>query len=119
MTRPGLILAVLLAAAPARADAPRIVGVAVQKADIGWRFEVTVDHPDTGWEHFANGWEILDAAGNRLGWRELAHPHVEEQPFTRSLGNVILPDGTTEVFLRASCSVDGWSGQKIRVGISY
>ena len=54
--------------------------------------------------------EVLDAAGNRLGYRELFHPHVDEQPFTRSLRNVMIPDGTTEVFIRVRCNRDNWSG---------
>ncbi len=80
-----------------------------------WRLDVTLEHPDTGWDHYADGWEILDAGGNRLGYRELVHPHVNEQPFTRSLGNVMLPDGTREVFIRARCSVDGWASEMFRV----
>lgn len=76
---------------------------------MGWRFNVTLKHPDTGWGHYADGWEITDAAGNQIGFRELMHPHVEEQPFTRSLQNVMLADGMKTVFIRARCSQDGWS----------
>ena len=48
-----------------------------------------------------------------LGTRELLHPHVEEQPFTRSLTVSDLPDGP--LFLRAKCSIDGWSDSRIAV----
>ncbi|MDH5799087.1 MAG: hypothetical protein OEZ19_11015, partial [Paracoccaceae bacterium] len=65
-------------------------------------------HPDTGWDHYADGWRILDMEGNELGLRVLAHPHVEEQPFTRSLGGVLIPDGITQVQVQARCLVDGW-----------
>ncbi|WP_330165822.1 hypothetical protein [Seohaeicola saemankumensis] len=82
---------------------------------MGWRFEVTISHPDSGWDHFADGWEIQDSQGNRLGWRQLLHPHVNEQPFTRSLNNVMIPDGTKEVFIRTRCARDGWSDQITRV----
>jgi hypothetical protein len=120
MTKLALVtFAAVLAASPVLADAPNIVDVEVQKAGAVWRFEVTVVHPDTGWDHYADGWEILDAAGHRIGWRELRHPHVTEQPFTRSLGNIMLPDGTTEVFIRAHCTTDGWSTTATRVGIAY
>lgn len=97
------------------ADPPQIVGVTATHASMGWRFDVSISHPDTGWDHYANGWEVLDASGNRIGYRELFHPHVDEQPFTRSLRNVMVPDGTTEVFIRASCSREGWSEQTFRV----
>jgi len=33
---------------------------------------------------------------------------VNEQPFTRSLGGVVLPEGMREVFIRARDNVDGW-----------
>lgn len=83
-----------------------------------WSVHVTLEHPDTGWDHYADGWEIYDAEGNLLGKRELMHPHVNEQPFTRSLNGMVLPDGTREIFVRARCSVDGWSGEKTRVELS-
>jgi hypothetical protein len=105
----------LLMASAALADAPQIVDVQVVKIGMDWRVDVTLEHPDTGWDHYADGWEILDASGNRLGYRELVHPHVDEQPFTRSLGNVMFPDGTREIFIRARCSVDGWADETYRV----
>jgi hypothetical protein len=100
------------------ADPPQVVEVTTSLAGVGWRFDVTLSHPDTGWDHYADGWEVLDAAGNRLGYRELFHPHVEEQPFTRSLSNVMIPDGTTEVFIRARCNRDGWAEQMQRVTLT-
>ena len=70
---------------------------------------VTLSQPDTGWDDYADGWEVLDADGNRLGYRELLHPHVNEQPFTRSLSGVGIPDDATVVYIRARDSVGGWS----------
>lgn len=102
-------------ALPALAGAPEIVRVETQKAGMVWNFHVTVLHPDTGWEHYADGWEVLDTRGGRLGYRELMHPHVDEQPFTRSLSGVAIPDGTREVLIRARCSRDGWSDTAVRV----
>ena len=103
-------IALLVACLPAMAEPPQILDVETGLAGMGWRFDVTLSHPDSGWDHFADGWEVLDAAGNRLGYRELFHPHVDEQPFTRSLRNVMIPDGTTEVFIRVRCNRDNWSG---------
>ncbi|MDX8347160.1 hypothetical protein SLH49_04090 [Cognatiyoonia sp. IB215446] len=105
--------AVLLAllAAPAFADLPTVLDVTVQ----GDRVSVTLDHPDTGWDHYADGWEVLDADGNSLGIRELAHPHVNEMPFTRSLSGVHIPDGATSIFVRARCNVHGWSDELFEV----
>lgn len=97
------------------AESPEILDVKVTKTGMTWRMDVTIAHADTGWDHFADGWEVLDASGNRLGYRQLMHPHVEEQPFTRSLSSLVVPDGTREVFVRAHCSVKGWSEEWVRV----
>ncbi len=101
-------------AGPAFADGPVIEDVTIS----GDRVNVTLSHPDTGWDHYADGWEVLDADGNSLGFRELFHPHVEEQPFTRSLGGVQIPDGATSVFVRARCNVDGWSDDLYEVKLT-
>jgi hypothetical protein len=99
----------MLAAAPAFAETP-VVTAATTTADGGtWRFDVTLTHPDTGWDHYADAWRIEAPDGTVLGQRDLAHPHVEEQPFTRSLPGVMVPDGMTEFRVRARCKVDGWS----------
>lgn len=111
-----LALAIAGCAAPAIAADPEILDVQVSKSEGTHRVAVTLAHPDTGWDHYADGWEVLDAEGNRLGYRLLRHPHVNEQPFTRSL-SLELPDGTSEVFLRAHCSVDGWSKARFRVAL--
>ncbi|WP_245306197.1 hypothetical protein [Roseovarius aestuariivivens] len=107
----------LLLAPPALCESPVIEDVTVEKVGMVWNVHVTMRHPDTGWDHFADGWEVLDSAGNRLGFRKLMHPHVEEQPFTRSLSGVVIPDGTREIFLRGRCSEEGWAGQKTAVAL--
>ena len=109
--------AALLLAPAAAADMPEILDVTAEKTGMSWRVDVTIRHPDTGWDHYADGWEVRDAAGTRLGERVLHHPHVDEQPFTRSLVNLDLPDGTREIFIRAHCSVDGWGDGTVRVDL--
>ncbi len=86
-----------------------------------WRFEVTVQHADEGEEHYADRWEVQMSLpnGQTLRYtRELTHPHVEEQPFTRSLAGVDIPEGVTEVTVRAHDSRDGYGGQEITVNLS-
>ena len=57
-------------------------------------------HGDTGWDDYADGWRLI--------WARMAHvglsrrgfwpiPHVNEQPFTRSLSGVTLPEGKVMV----------------------
>ena len=111
-------LLALVAATPALSDMPAVREATAEKAGMLWNIHVTLYHPDTGWDHHADGWEVLDAAGNRLGYRELLHPHVDEQPFTRSLSGVSVPDGTRAVFIRPHCSRDGWSDETVRVDLT-
>lgn len=79
----------------------------------GWRFSVTVEHADEGWDHYADKFDIIGPDGTVYGTRILHHPHVEEQPFTRSLGGVKIPDEVDEVIVRAHDSVHGYGGKTI------
>lgn len=110
-----LFFALLILPLPAWADDPTIEAVHAQQSGSGWNFSVTLKHPDSGWDHYADGWEVLDADGNSLGHRTLVHPHVNEQPFTRSLGGVAIPEGMKTVYIRTHCLVDGWGGQMFEV----
>ena len=118
MRRVYLILALIVAPALAGAEDARVLDVKLRDTGPAWRIDVTIRHPDTGWDHYVDGWEVLDADGNRLGYRQLLHPHVDEQPFTRSLGGLALPDGAGAVFVRTHCSQDGWSDQLYRVPVT-
>lgn len=86
-------------------------------ADLVCSFAVTVEHADSGWDHYANKWDVLLTDGTVVASRELLHPHENEQPFTRSLQNVRLPRGTTEVEVRAHDKVHGYGGQTVTVSI--
>ncbi len=108
----------VFAASPLHAAPPEIVSVVADKVGMGWRISVTLRHGDTGWDHYADGWRVEDADGTILDTRELLHPHEQEQPFTRSLSSVMVPDGVRALFIRAHCSVDGWSGQTYRIEMS-
>lgn len=81
------------------------------------RFDVTVRHDDQGWAHYANRWEILSPGGEILATRVLAHPHDDEQPFTRSLQNVRIPADTPEVIVRAHDSVHEYGGIETAVEV--
>ncbi len=108
----GLLLALLIAIAPAaaaRAEPPQVIAARADNLGGAWTISVTLRHPDTGWEHYADGWEVLSPDGKRLGMRVLAHPHVNEQPFTRSLSGVLIPAGMPYVLIRARCNTTGWS----------
>jgi len=82
-----------------------------------WTFTVTLRHDDTGWSHYADGWAVIAPDGRVLGVRELLHPHVREQPFTRSLSRVEIPPTIDEVFIRARTNKEGWSETTYRLGL--
>jgi hypothetical protein len=89
-----------------------------------WTFYVSVAHPDTGWEDYADGWDVVTPDGvilkvnpNDPFTRLLAHPHEDEQPFTRSQRGIIIPIGITEVRVRAHDIVTGFGGQEILVDL--
>ena len=48
-----------------------------------------------------------------LGTRVLAHPHENEQPFTRDLSGVAVPAGVAEVVIRAHDKVEGFGGKEL------
>ena len=80
--------------------------------------DVTLRHDDTGWDHYANRWEVVSADGEIIATRVLAHPHVNEQPFTRSKGGIKLPEGTEKFVVRAHDSVHEYGGKELIVEIS-
>ena len=85
----------------------------------GDRFVVTatVESADTGWERYADAWEVRTTEGDVLATRILAHPHVDEQPFTRSLTDVEIPEGVTTVEIAARDSVVGFCGLTAPVAV--
>lgn len=98
---------------------------AVQEEGGSWTFHVTVRHPDTGWEDYADGWDVLLPGGEVAKpdpesdfTRTLLHPHVDEQPFTRSQSGIEIPEGVDEVRVRAHDLVDGWGGQEVVVDLT-
>jgi hypothetical protein len=107
-----LILAAALALPlPALADPARVVGVEIAPDAEGWGFDVTLAHADTGWDDYADGWRVETPDGTILGERPLLHPHVDEQPFTRALSGVTIPEEITDVVIRARTSVEGWADE--------
>ena len=107
-----------LAAAPALADPPRVTAATAKREGASWTISVTLSHPDTGWDHYASAWEVLAPDGTVLGTRELSHPHVDEQPFTRELSGVEIPDGIGHVLIRPRCTLDGWVAMPTMLSLS-
>lgn len=90
---------------------------AQQQSDGKWRFSVTLLHDDEGWDHYADRWDVVGPDGAVYGERVLAHPHENEQPFTRSLSGIAIPDGVTTVIIRGNDSVHGLGGKELAIDL--
>lgn len=86
--------------------------------DGSYRFDVTLRHTDSGWDHYADKWEVIGTDRRILGERVLLHPHVNEQPFTRSLGGVTIPAAIRQVQIRAHDNVHGYADGEFTVELS-
>jgi hypothetical protein len=84
----------------------------VRQSDGNYQFSVTLRHADKSWDHYANFWQVQGEDGKVYAKRVLHHPHINEQPFTRSLNNVKLPKNTKKVIIVAGCNVDGANSKK-------
>lgn len=109
-----LALLVALLPLPALAGEADVIDASAERVGGQWRIEATLRHADTGWDHYANGFEIVAPDGTVLGTRVLHHPHVEEQPFTRA-HVLTIPDGIGEITVRALDSVHGGGGASVTV----
>ena len=111
-----VISLMLVSVATAFGGEADVIEVKATPTDSGvYRFDVTVGHGDTGWDHYANRWEVLGPDGKVLATRVLHHPHVNEQPFQRSLSGVAIPEKINRVTVRAHDSVHGFGGREVEV----
>lgn len=99
-----LLGAALLATAHAAiAGEADVLGVKVRTGTTktAFSFDVTIRSRDTGWDYYAERFEVLAPDGSVLGERILLHPHTNEQPFTRELDDVRVPASVRFVTVRA------------------
>jgi hypothetical protein len=97
----------------------------VDRGESGLTFHVTVAHPDTGWDDYCDGWDVVADGGEVLRrdpsdrfTRLLLHPHETEQPFTRSQGGIRVPPGVTRLTVRAHDIVDGFGGRSVEIDLN-
>ena len=117
ISKPLLAIVLLIMAGTVSAGEADVVdGKITALGDGRFRIDATVLHEDAGWDHYADRWDVLAVDGRILGTRELAHPHENEQPFTRSL-TLILPEGISVVMLRANDFVHGLGGKILELAV--
>ena len=108
----------LLGMGTAIAGEVELVETRFEQAGAHWNVSTALRHADSGWEHYADAWRVVSESGEVLGTRSLLHPHEDEQPFTRSLPNLLISEGIRFVFVEAHDKVHGWARQRIRVDLT-
>lgn len=110
---------------PSIADADVTFVRAIRAEDGTWNFHVTIEHPDTGWEDYADGWNVVTPDGKILKknpedafTRTLLHPHIDEQPFTRSQAGLVVPEGVQTLTVKAHDLVHGFGGKEVVLNLS-
>ena len=99
---------------PAAADTPKVVNARIIKlGKTSYEFQVTVQHVDASWDHFADRWEIIGPGERVLGTRVLYHPHIGERQFTRKLRGVAIPEGVEHVIVRVHDKLHGYGREKL------
>jgi len=99
------------------ANEVKILGVQFNYTGSSWTVHTTLRHADSGWDHYADAWRVVDTSGKVFGTRTLYHPHENEQPFTRSLSSLNIPAGVDTVFVEAHDKVHGWSKDRVQVDL--
>jgi len=113
-----LLMIVLLGLSlPVLSNEVEIVETVFEKEGGAWTVHTTLRHDDSGWDHYADKWRVVDEKGAVLGERVLFHPHETEQPFTRSQSGIVIAPEARFVFVEAHDKVHGWSKQRVRVDL--
>ncbi len=120
MPRPRHLLPLLVLLLPRSLPAGdvEIVFAELRRDGGAWQPTVTLRHADTGWEHYADAWRVTTVDGEVLSHRTLYHPHVDEQPFTRSGPAFALPPDTARVIVEARDTVHGWSAETLAIELT-
>jgi len=113
-----LVLLLMMGSGEAMAGKADVVEVKVTREKAGtYRFDVTVSSDDTGWDKYADRWDVVAPDGTVLGTRVLVHPHETEQPFTRSQSGITIPEDVKTVTVRAHDKVEGYGGKEMTIGL--
>jgi hypothetical protein len=97
---------------------PDIVGVKVRAKGPGlYDFDVTVSSPYDTPRRYADAFRVLGKDGKVYGERILLHDHAGEQPFTRDLYGVKIPEGVRSVVIQGRDREHGYGGKTMEVAL--
>lgn len=96
---------------------PDVVDVSISGDGSSYNFVVTMSSPYDSPERYADAWRVIGDDGQVYGLRELVHDHANEQPFTRSLEGVEIPEEVTSVTVQGRDQMYGWGGGVVEVNL--
>lgn len=84
-----------------------------------FHFVVTIEHQDTGWDDYIEGWEIFDPNGLIIASRPFFEPELEKATTKTALSGVIVPEDFETVTVRARNYPNGLEGEPFEVKIPH
>lgn len=96
---------------------PDVVDATLERSGDRWRVAATLSSPYDSPDRYADAFRVLGPDGTVLGVRELLHDHANEQPFTRSLDDVQIPDDVDRVTVEGRDLANGWGGDTVTVTV--
>lgn len=96
---------------------PDVIAAELEPAGGTWRLDATLSSPYDTPERYADAFRALSEDGTVLGVRELAHDHANEQPFTRSLTGLEIPDDVERITVEGRDLAHGWGGDTVELEV--
>lgn len=97
---------------------PDVIDAEATQSDSGWSFAVTISSPYDSPDRYADGWRILGPDDTEYGFRLLTHDHASEQPFTRTLDDVEVPEDVRTVTIQGRDQEFGFGGATFELTLS-
>jgi hypothetical protein len=97
---------------------PDVLAAELRPAGDGsYDVEVTISSPYDSAERYADGWRVLGPDDTVLGEHALLHDHAGEQPFTRTMTGLTVPDDVEEVTVEGRDREHGYGGATVTVDV--
>ncbi len=103
--------------APTRQRFPDVIDAELEPAGDTWRLSATLSSPYDTPERYSDAFRALTPDGEELGVRVLLHDHANEQPFTRALTDLQIPDDVDTIIVEGRDLEHGWGGETITLEV--